>query len=141
MFQEEGGYEYISDSGGRTGTEEAHPEPGVLYQPLEPEADGDLGALRVCKAGAIGPCARDTSATCNGRHNECHGNSTGHRGHRGGSGKVICGAIEVAARGKGCGVENPEYGGNEGAGEGEGDGDGGSDGDGGGGGAGGHRLP
>lgn len=46
--QEEGGYEYASDhsggDNGKSGTEEAHIEPAVLYQPLgEASAVGSFG--------------------------------------------------------------------------------------------------
>jgi RHS repeat-associated protein len=138
-YEEEGEYEYASyQHGSENGEEEAHIEPAVLYQSLEPEAYGRRqGALRLCGTGSTGPCARDTSATCSRRGSrQCHGNSTGHGGRRGGPGDLICGGIELVTQGKGCGVENPSYPTGSGMGEG-GDIDAGGEG----GVPGGHRIP
>lgn len=89
-WEEEGGYEYVSDHQGSGGAkEEAHIEPAVLYQPLGegPLTGGDGGesseagsrsfvgfgsAPPVCKAGSEGPCTREVSGA---------GNCTGPHGH------------------------------------------------------------
>ena len=61
-YEEEGGYEEAAYHPGSIGEQEAHTEPGLLYQPLGQEGAGEgatlLGsAIPLCKAGAEGPCA------------------------------------------------------------------------------------
>jgi hypothetical protein len=59
--EEEGGYEYASNHHSESGTEEAHIESGVLYQPLGGEAASNgttRSTIPLCEAVANGPCAR-----------------------------------------------------------------------------------
>jgi RHS repeat-associated protein len=62
-WEEEGGYEYVSDRhSAESGKEEHHIEPAILVQPLNSEessSEGGLSAIPLCKAGSNGECARD----------------------------------------------------------------------------------
>jgi hypothetical protein len=109
-FQEEGSNEYAAyHQGNESGSQEAHIETGVLYQPLpEVSSSGEAGrsgnsAVPLCEAGSRSSdrsCARDAMINRGGVTGSCgcdiwlHGGKLyGRRGHR----NILLGAAAVTA--------------------------------------------
>jgi hypothetical protein len=126
--QEEGEYEWVSDHGGKPGSEEQQIEPAILVQPLNGEAGkgeeaATLGsAVPFCEGGSKGPCGSDVLAPPPCVATGCSRGERHRSRHRGGGGiveKCAHGAAKGAVTGAAGGAAAGAVGG-EGAGAGPG---------------------